>query len=248
MNLEKGEILANGYNENNILMPHLSNNLWGSAGYLKSTMSDLTKFLALELDSKNKIIRETQRNISNSDQNWYGYFWDGIEVVDNGKFCHKHGGAFGTQTFFAVFPESNLGICIIVNIADENTGGHLFNTVLQIAEDLRNKSSKKINYGYKLTDNKVIFTYQHNKKLDAKLIKNISVAGSFNNWNPENKSYQMLPKGDNTFELELPKSQFEKGKTYLFKFVINKVGWTMTPKDALNTDNTEDNNLTFKIE
>lgn len=248
LNLKKGEILANGYNGNHILMPHFTNNLWGSEGYLKSTMADLTKFLAFELDTKNKIVQETQRNISNSDQNWHGYFWDGIEVADNGKFCHKHGGAYGTQTFFAVFPELNLGIVIIVNISDKDTGGHLFNAVLKIAEDLKIEPSKKVVYGYRLTNDKVIFVYQHNKKLDAKLIKNISVAGSFNDWNPENITYQMVSKGNNIFELELPKSQFEKGKTYLFKFVINKVGWIMTPQKALNTDKTEDNNLTFKID
>jgi D-alanyl-D-alanine-carboxypeptidase/D-alanyl-D-alanine-endopeptidase len=76
LNLDKGEILANGYNRNHILMPHFVNNLWGSEGYLKSTMTDLIKFLSFELDTKNKIVQETQRNISNSDQNWYGYFWD----------------------------------------------------------------------------------------------------------------------------------------------------------------------------
>jgi len=248
LNLDKGEILANGYNRNHILMPHFVNNLWGSEGYLKSTMTDLIKFLSFELDTKNKIVQETQRNISNSDQNWYGYFWDGIEVVDNGKFCHKQGGAYGTQTFFTVYPELNLGICIIVNINDRDTYGHLFNAVLGIAEDLRDKPTEKTIYGYRLTKDKVIFAYNHNKKLDVKLIKRISVAGSFNDWNPENNSYQLVSKGNNVFELELPKSQFEKGKTYLFKFVINKVGWVMTPKNALNTDKTEDNNLTFKID
>lgn len=249
MNLNKGDFLANGYNRNHILMPHFVNNLWGSEGYLKSTMTDLVKFLAFELDTTNKIVKESQRNISNSDQNWHGYFWDGIVVVDNGKLCYKQGGAYGTNTFLAVFPELNLGISIIANISDgDRTGGQLFNTVLEIAEDLKTQSSKKSVYGYRLANDKVIFSYHHNKKLDPKLIKSISVAGSFNDWNPENKTYQMVSKGDNTFELELPKSQFEKGKTYLFKFVINKVGWTMTPKNAINSDKTEDNNLTFKID
>lgn len=249
MSLEKGEVLANGYNGNHILMPHLANNLWGSAGYVKSTMTDLTKFLSFELDTKNKLIQETQRNIFNSDQNWYGYFWDEIAIIEKGKYCFKHGGAFGTQTLFTVFPELNMGICFIVNIADEYTFGHLYNATFGIAEDLKkHQQTKKSIYGYRLTDNKVIFTYHHNKKLDVKLIKTISVAGSFNDWNPENNSYNMISKGNNTFELELPKTQFVKGKTYQFKFVINKMGWTMTPKNVLNTDKTEDNNLTFRID
>ena len=248
MNLGEGEVLANGYNGNHILMPHIANNLWGSEGYLKSTMADLTKLLSLELDLKNKIVQESQRNISNSDQHWYGYFWDGILATENGKFCHKHGGAFGTNTYFTVYPELNLGISIVVNIADEETGWQILNTVWGIAEDLRDKPTNKTICGYRMTKDKVIFNYTHDKKLDANLIKNVAVVGSFNDWNPENEAYQMVSKGSNTYELELPKSQFEQGKTNEFKFVINKVGWTTTPKNALNTDSTEYGNLTFKIE
>lgn len=248
MNLGEGEILANGYNGNHILMPASYTNLWAAGGYRKSTMGDLMKFLSFELDAKNKIVRETQRNIFNSDEDWNGYFWDEIAVSENGKYCYKHGGAYGTQTYFTVFPELNLGICIIVNIADDYTFGHLFNTALEIVEDLKTKPSKKINYGYRLTDNKVIFTYRHNKKLDAKLIKSISVAGSFNDWNPQNRAYQMISRGDNIFELELPKSQFEKGKIYTFKFVMNKKNWLAAPKNSFNTDQTEDKNLILKID
>ncbi len=58
----------------------------------------------------------------------------------------------------------------------------------------------------------------------------------------------MLSKGKNVYELELPKSQFERGKTYAFKFVINQNSWLLTPPNALNTDKTADNNLTFKID
>ena len=248
MNLGEGEVLANGYNGNHILMPHNANNLWGSEGYLKSTIADLTKFLRFELDLKNKIVQESQRNISNSDQHWFGYFWDGILATENGKFCHKHGGAFGTQTYFTVYPELNLGISIVVNISDEETGWQILTSVWDIAEDLRYKSAKKSIYGYRMTKDNVIFNYTHNKKLDAKLIKSVSVVGSFNDWNPESKGYEMVSKGSGVYELKLPKSQFEKGKTNEFKFVINKVGWITTPKNALNTDKTENNNLTFKIE
>ena len=52
----------------------------------------------------------------------------------------------------------------------------------------------------------------------------------------------------NRFEIKIPKSEFEKGKLYSFKFVINKIGWTTSPKNAINIENGEDKNLTFKIE
>lgn len=248
--LNTKEILVTGYNNNHILMPHFVSNLWGSSGVkTKSILSDLMQLLKFELEGQNKIVQETQRNIKNSNENWFGYFWDNIYISEFGKYCSKHGGAYGNQVMFSIFPEQNMGVCLIVNISGQETAGILNNAVFDIANDLlvEDKITPNI-YGYKLTNDKVIFTYQHNQKSDSKLIKSISVAGSFNDWNPDNKIYQMLPKGNNTFELVLPKSQFEKGKEYKFKFVINKVRWITTPKNALNTDKTEDNNLTFRID
>lgn len=239
--------IANGYNSNGLLMPNSYTNLWAACGYRNSTMNDLIKFLSFELDTKNKIVQETQRNISNSYPNWKGYFWDEIGVGENGKYCYKHGGGYGTNTLFMVYPELNIGVCIIVNIRGDNTFGNLYEAITQLVEDLENKATEKINYGYSVNQDKVIFTYQYKQRLDSKSIKSIAVAGSFNDWNPDAKNYQMLSKGNNKFELELPKSQFEKGKLYTFKFVMNKNYWLSVPQNASNTDQSPDNNLTLMI-
>lgn len=247
LNLSKNAKIANGYNEHHLLMPFLSNNLWGAEGYLKSTLNDLTTFLRYELDTTNKIIQESQRNVLNSNEEWYGYFWDGIEVADNGKICHKQGGSFGTQTMFVVVPERKLGICIILNINAPNTYDCLFKAISRIEEDLKPENKAKKIYGYKITGDQVIFTYKHEKPLNAKLIRSISVAGSFNNWSPNDKAYEMVLKGDNLYELALPKSIFEKGKIYMFKFLINNAAWVTIPKNALNVKNGEDKNPTLKV-
>ncbi|SMC67669.1 serine hydrolase [Moheibacter sediminis] len=248
--LNANEQLANGYNSNHILMPHFVSNLWGSSGLqTKSTLGDLMQFLQFELESQNKTVQETQRNVKNSKQNWFGYFWDNIYISELGKYAYKHGGAYGNQVMFSVFPEQNLGVCIVVNISGPETHRILSNSTFHIANDLlTNNNSRKNVYGYRLTNDKVIFTYQHNQKANADLINHISVAGSFNDWNPENSKFQMVVKGNNLFELELPKSQFEKNKEYQFKFVINNSRWITSPKHALNNDQTPDNNLTLKIE
>ncbi len=102
--------------------------------------------------------------------------------------------------------------------------------------------------GYRTTNDKVIFTYTHPKAFDASLIKSVHVAGSFNSWTADDDNYKTATKGNHVYELELPKSSFKKGETYLFKFVINKVGWLMTPKTAQNVDDSADKNLTLKIE
>jgi len=246
--LDKNEYLANGYYSNGKLMPHFASNLWSSTGTkTKSTLGDLMKFLKDELSSKDKVIKESQRNVEDSKENWHGYFWDDYYISEYGKVGFKHGGAFGTQTWFTIYPEYNIGICMIINISVPGGGYTLQNTASEIMEDFTSLSDKKQIYGYTLKGNNVVFTYEHPETLNAGLINTVSVAGSFNDWNPGNKEYQMKKKDKNHFELEIPVSKFEKGKTYSFKFVLNNAGWVITPKKATNADGTDDNNLTLKL-
>jgi len=246
--LDDNEKLGNGYNNNHVLMPHYASQLSGSAGLkTKSTLGDLMKFLKFELDSQNKTVQESQRNITNSNEDWYGYFWDRIYVSEFGKYAFKHGGAYGNQVMFSVLPEENLGIVVMVNISAPETGEILSNATFDIANDLLIHKQKQM-YGYRLEGDNVIFTYTHDKKLDSGLVKSISVAGTFNDWNADNKSFQMTRKDAKTFELPIPKSQFEKGKEYQFKLVINKTRWISSPNFAKNADKATDKNLILKLD
>ena len=135
--LDPKEKLANGYNTNHVLMPNFNSQLWGSSGLqTKSTLGDLMKLLKFELEGQNKTVQESQRNITNSNQNWYGYFWDNIYVSELGKYASKHGGAYGNQVMFSIFPEQNLGVCLMVNISGPETGEILSNSTFDIANDL----------------------------------------------------------------------------------------------------------------
>lgn len=247
--VDKNTVIANGYNGNNKLMPNLSDNLWGAAGYLKSTLGDMTKFIAFELDIKNKLIQESQRNLLNSDTDWNGYFWDNIQVDNNGRNGWKHGGAFGTQNMLLIYPERSLGISTIVNISSEKIANALGTAVVNLSQVLLSEGdSKKEIYGYKIVNENVVFSYEHDKSLDANLVKSVSLAGSFDKWNPNDKDYQLIRKNKNTFELSLPKKQFENDKIKMFKFVINKTGWIEAPKNALNIEKGPDQNLLLVIE
>ncbi|WP_300688022.1 serine hydrolase [Chryseobacterium sp.] len=247
--LDKNESLANGYCcGNHRLMPHFNSNLWSSTGAkTKSSLGDLMKFMKEELNPQNKIAQESQKNIEGSKEKWHGYFWDDYYVTEKGKSGFKHGGAYGTQTMFMIYPELNAGICMIINISNPETLGILHSTATNLIEDLTNTSDKKQVYGYSVRGNNAVFSYAHPEKMDSKLIHSVSVAGSFNDWNPGNKEYQMKKKGENLFELEVPLIKFEKGKIYSFKFVLNKESWMTTPKNASNIDGTEDNNLVFML-
>ncbi|NIF04659.1 serine hydrolase [Chryseobacterium sp. Tr-659] len=247
-NLDKNEAQANGYHINYRLMPASQSELWGSGGAkTKSTMGDMVKFLKEELDSQNKIAKESQRNIDNSKEAWYGYFWNKYFINEKGKTGFKHGGSYGTNTWFAVYPELNIGVCMIVNINGPETFGILYNTAADLVGDLISTSDKKDVYGYSVKGDKVVFSYTHPENLNADLINNIAVAGSFNDWNPNDKEYQMVKKGKSYFEVAVPVSKFEKGKAYSFKFVFNKEGWMTSPKNASNTDRTENNSLVLTL-
>ncbi len=108
------------------------------------------------------------------------------------------------------------------------------------------KKIKKELYGYRFTDDEVIFTYMLGKLDDTKLISKLTVAGVFNGWNPNDDNYKMVLKDNKTFELSLPKSEFEKGKTYMFKFVKNGMDWLEVPEKAFNID-VDSGNLTFEV-
>jgi D-alanyl-D-alanine-carboxypeptidase/D-alanyl-D-alanine-endopeptidase len=239
--------VANGYYDGK-LMPHFESKLWSSSGMKTiSSMGDLMKFMKDEVHSKDKVVLESQRNIDNSKENWHGYFWDDYYMSEYGKVGYKHGGAYGTQTWFAIYPELKMGICMIINNSTPTTFPVLQNAVSEIMEDFTKSSKEKEIYGYLLKGNNIVFSYTHPKNLDAGLLNTVSIAGSFNDWNSENTEYQMIRKDKNRFELKVPISKFEKNKTYSFKFVLNKSAWISAPKKASNADRTPDKNLTLKL-
>ncbi|MDP9957831.1 CubicO group peptidase (beta-lactamase class C family) [Epilithonimonas hungarica] len=195
-------------------------------------------------------------------------FAHGWEITKTGNIM-SYGFSGGNVSAYSIFPENDLSIIFMSNgykynafpplyfianhiagLIDKQLANPYWSREESIASEIINKPDvKKEIYGYKIENDNVIFTYKIPKDLNAEAIDKMSVAGSFNDWNPGNTAYQMVLKDKNTFELVLPKSQFEKGKTYEFRFVMNKSGWFTTPYSALNTNgNPNDNNLTFRVD
>ncbi len=81
---------------------------------------------------------------------------------------------------------------MIVNINGPETFTALYNGTDSLIADLISTSDKKQVYGYSVKGDKIVFSYTHPKNLNGNLINTVSVAGSFNNWDPENKEYQMV--------------------------------------------------------
>ena len=195
-------------------------------------------------------------------------FAHGWEITKTGS-VNSYGFSGGNVSAYSIFPENDLSIIFMSNgykynafpplyfIVNHIAGlidKHLANPYLSREESviydlIKKPEVKKEIYGYRIENDNVIFTYKIPEDLNAEAIDKMSVAGSFNDWNPGNTAYRMVLKNKNTFELVLTKSQFEKGKTYEFRFVMNKNGWFTTPYSALNTNgNPNDNNLTLKVD
>lgn len=78
-------------------------------------------------------------------------------------------------------------------------------------------------------------------------VSTVSVAGSFNSWNPRDQNYQMKKISSNKYELKMPTDKLEVGKTYTFKFVLNNEQWLSPPNFAKNVIlEGEHANLTLK--
>ncbi|MDC8003898.1 serine hydrolase [Aureisphaera galaxeae] len=133
----QSERLANGYGETGKRTPHFANTLWGSSGGLKSTMSDLINYMEFQLDEYNSLVVESHRSIYRNEHLEIGYLIPIYNDEIDGKNYGIHGGAYGTQNWFAVIPKHNLGISIITNQSGPQTYGQLLRTMNAILGDIR---------------------------------------------------------------------------------------------------------------
>ena len=105
------------------------------------------------------------------------------------------------------------------------------------------KGLKLIQYGYKIEKDNVVFTFELPENIDKKQIEHITIAGSFNGWNPQNLNYKMTNIANNAYQFIIPKANL-KEKYNEFKFVINGENWQTVPDNAKNTQN---GNITLEI-
>ncbi|WP_445453953.1 DUF2268 domain-containing putative Zn-dependent protease [Flavobacterium sp. 25HG05S-40] len=104
----------------------------------------------------------------------------------------------------------------------------------------------KVIYGYRIENNDVVFEYKIPKSMDKSLIKTVTIAGTFNNWNPNDSNYIMTFNNKDKYELRFSKNKFNISKPEQFKFVINENGWQNPPETALNVDG-KDGNLILDL-
>ena len=143
LNKEQKKNIANGYGNNGKITPQQSTTLWGASGAGKSTTIDLLNYIKFQLNEENESIQKTHQTLYDKElifgdaNNKIGYFWIIREDEILGKNLSHHGGAFGTQNWMFLYPEKDLGITIITNQGDFQTGGKLMYVVNGIINEIK---------------------------------------------------------------------------------------------------------------
>lgn len=129
--------LVKGYNEENEIMPNFTRNLWGGTIGLHSTTLDLVKYMKFQLDETDAVIKESHRNFFETPYNFsIGYHWNILNEDDNIIYRH-HGGIFGMQNWFMVYPKYNMGISVLSNASFDDTGDILEDVAENIANAIK---------------------------------------------------------------------------------------------------------------
>ncbi|TDX86934.1 serine hydrolase domain-containing protein [Epilithonimonas xixisoli] len=128
--------LVKGYNDKNELMPNFNRTLWGGISGLHSTAPDLVKYMKLQLDQSNPIVNQSHKKLHKEGSDfWEGYHWYIIEN-DNQLIYRHHGGIYGMQNWFVIYPKENIGISILTNTSFDETGEILEKVVDKLYDDI----------------------------------------------------------------------------------------------------------------
>lgn len=128
--------LANGYGMTGKQVPHEPVPLYGAGGGIKTTMPDLVNYMEFQLDSTNSVVAESHRTLYSNGNRKVAYYWPVKTNEEYGTFYSHHGGAFGSQNWFFVLPEKDMGVVVITNQSDLETAGKLMEVVKGVIADM----------------------------------------------------------------------------------------------------------------
>lgn len=105
-------------------------------------------------------------------------------------------------------------------------------------------------FGYREEGDKIIFHFERPTAFPRQMaIKNVTLAGDFNDWNPNDKEFKLKKMANDTYELEVKKTQLgQKGEKRFFKFVVNESFWVKPPRYARNQEDDGKGNVNLMIQ
>lgn len=137
LNEAQKQNLVRGYWMNNEThSPNQLNTLWATGSGAKMTLTDMMRYVALQLNTQNQVVHESQKVLYERGKTFkIGYFWR-VWNDKYGRSYNHHGGTSGMQNWLFIFPKYNLGISIMTNHSGPKTPNKLSKTVRKILKDI----------------------------------------------------------------------------------------------------------------
>jgi CubicO group peptidase (beta-lactamase class C family) len=136
LNASEKDHLAQGFNEKGAKMPFYTPSVW-AAGGLKSTLPDMLKYVAFQLDESTPSVKMAHSEIWN-DKNDYavGFNWQIIKSPNKPVKLFQNGGAYGTTSWLELYPSVKTGFIAITNVSSPEAQGKLEKMIAQIKAQL----------------------------------------------------------------------------------------------------------------
>ncbi|WP_271784496.1 serine hydrolase domain-containing protein [Aquimarina algiphila] len=135
---DKRNRLANGYllgkprPETN-----LAKTLWGAEGALKSTTTDMLKYIRYQFKN-DAIVKESHKKLYEIDTDyWIGYYWWNIKNQNHDVHYRHDGGISRAKNVLVIYPEKKIGISIFTNESAISVNQELSNLVYNIYNELK---------------------------------------------------------------------------------------------------------------
>jgi CubicO group peptidase (beta-lactamase class C family) len=104
-----------GYDKSRMIMPHITFQIAGAAGGLKSSTGDLIKYIERNIYKKDKAIELSQQESFNNGQHSMGLGWQLKPDFKNKVVLWHDGGEPGFSSYIIIIPDSKIGIVCLTN-------------------------------------------------------------------------------------------------------------------------------------
>jgi D-alanyl-D-alanine-carboxypeptidase/D-alanyl-D-alanine-endopeptidase len=144
----KQALCAKGYNEKGVLMPEIPKDA-GSAGGLKSSLTDMMAYMKYQLEEKNGAVSMSHKLTWGSPEGTaVGLNWFTKTNFDGKKEIWQSGGTIGHSSFIVLYPERKFGIVILTNEADNQAQDRISDMTETIYNELYFTAAQRSKEGF----------------------------------------------------------------------------------------------------
>lgn len=139
---------AKGYNDKGTLMPEIPKDA-GSAGVLKSTLSDMTKYINHHLTEKDhRVVLSHTLTWGNLESFGIGLNWSLNTNFDGKRKIWTSGGTFGFSSYSVLYPERNFALIVLANENDGSAEDAAANIAQTVYNEIYFTQSQRSSEGF----------------------------------------------------------------------------------------------------